>query len=98
MDIGTRYGKAAFIITPKWEPLGKRIVEELKHGATLFHGEGVYTGKERPMLIAAVPSQEIRALERIVHDLDPRAFMMVLEAYQVIGEGFVPIDNVVENG
>jgi uncharacterized membrane-anchored protein YitT (DUF2179 family) len=96
MDIGTRYGKTAFIFSSKYEEIGRRIVNELHHGGTLFTGVGIFTGKSRTMLMAVVPNQQIRKLEIIVHEADPKAFMMVVEAYQVLGEGFVPIQRIVD--
>lgn len=96
MDIGTRYAKAAFIFSEKHEAIGKRIVGELDHSGTLFSGVGVFSGKKRTMLMAVVPNQQIRRLEVIVHEVDPGAFMTVVEAYQVLGEGFVPIQRIVD--
>lgn len=96
MDIGTRYGKTAFIFSNQYEEIGRRIVNELHHGGTLFTGVGIFTGKSRTMLMAVVPNQQIRKLEIIVHEADPKAFMMVVEAYQVLGEGFVPIQRIVD--
>jgi hypothetical protein len=43
------------------------------------------------MLLAVVHNQQINHLIQIVHEEDPNAFMFVHEAYEVLGQGFVPI-------
>ncbi len=91
MDLGTKYAKTAYIVSIKHEAIGKRIVSELHHGATLLSGVGVYTGRRRTMLMAVVHNRQINALERIVHEEDPDAFMFVNETYQVQGQGFANV-------
>ncbi len=91
MNLGTKYAKTAYIVSKKHEAIGRRIISELRHGATLLTGVGVYTGKSRTMLMAVVNNRQINALERIVHEEDPDAFMFVNETYQVQGQGFANV-------
>lgn len=91
MSLGTKYAKTAYIVSKKHDAIGKRIIGELHHGATLLSGVGVYTGRSRTMLMAVVHNRQINALERIVHEEDPDAFMFVNETYQVQGQGFANV-------
>ncbi|MEA4859505.1 MAG: YitT family protein, partial [Sphaerochaeta sp.] len=68
---------------------------ELRHGGTLISGVGIFTGRERTMLMAVVHNQQINHLTRIVHEEDPKAFMFVHETYQALGEGFVPMHRLI---
>jgi len=94
MSLGTKYAKTAYIVSEKHEAIGERIISELHHGGTLISGTGVFTGQDRPMLMAVVHNQQINALMQIVHEEDPKAFMFVHETYQALGEGFVPMQRI----
>lgn len=91
MGVGTKYAKTVYIFSEHLEELKRLIIEELRHGGTVFVGEGIYTGQKRSMLMAVIPNQQISLLTWFVHHHDPKAFMIVQEAYQVLGEGFKPI-------
>ncbi|MGE4584507.1 MAG: YitT family protein [Sphaerochaeta sp.] len=92
MNLGTKYAKTAYIVSEKHEVIGKRIITELHHGGTLITGVGIFTGRQRPILMAVVHNQQINHLTQIVHEEDPKAFMFVHETYQALGEGFVPMN------
>ncbi len=64
----------------------KRIIAELRHGGTLINEVGVFTQKERKLLLVVVHNQQINHLPQIVH-----------ETYQAIGEGFVPIGRIIKS-
>lgn len=91
MGLGTKYAKTVFIFSDNLEELKRLVIEELGHGGTIFIGEGIYTGQKREMLMAVVPNQQISLLTWFVHHQDPKAFMIIQEAYQVLGKGFKPI-------
>jgi len=94
MNMGNHYAKTAYIVSDNYEAISKRIISDLHHGGTLIDGKGIFTLKKRTMLMAVVPNRMITALTHIVHEEDENAFMFVLETYQVLGFGFVPISKV----
>lgn len=94
MNMGTRYAKTAYIVSEHYKKIGERIIVELRHGGTLIRGTGIYTDKERTMLMTVVHNQQIAQLTHIVHEEDPKAFMFVHETYQALGEGFVPMTKI----
>jgi len=91
MVAGTKYAKTVYIFSSEIETIKQHIIEELDHGGTVFSGTGIYTGEEREMLMTIISNQKISRLTLIVNSLDPNAFMVVEEAYKVLGEGFTPI-------
>ena len=97
MNLGTKYAKTAYIVSDHHEAIGRRIISELRHGGTLISGVGIFTQRERPILLAVVHNQQINLLTQIVHEEDPKAFMFVHETYQVLGEGFVPMGRIVSS-
>lgn len=91
LKMGTRYAKTALIVSTKWELIAQHILNELGHGATLIPAKGTYTQDERPVLMTVIPNQKIAYLNSIVKTVDPKAFMIIEEAYEVLGEGFTPL-------
>lgn len=85
---GPRLGRVALIITSASEAVLARIVGELDRGATRLPAQGAYTGLPRPVLLVALAQREVTRLRAIVHAEDPGAFVVVLPAAEVLGEGF----------
>ena len=48
------------------------------------------------MLMVIVPNNQMNAIMKIIHDEDPKAFVFVTEAYEVLGRGFVPLKKVAD--
>ena len=48
----------------------------------------MYTGEERMMVFCVVGKKQIPQLKQIVGTIDPDAFVILLPAHQVLGEGF----------
>ncbi|MFA5571438.1 MAG: YitT family protein [Sphaerochaetaceae bacterium] len=92
MVMGTKYAKTVYVFSDKLEIIKDLVIQDIGHGGTIFTGTGIYTGENREMLMAVVPNQHISRLTILVHQTDPRAFMVVEEAYKVLGEGFTPIE------
>ena len=90
---GTSLAKTAYIFSNDRIPeISRRVIKELHHGGTLFKGVGIYTSKERNMLMVVVPNQQLTLLEEIVRDADSKAFMFITETFQVLGNGFTPLN------
>ena len=63
-------------------------MDDLDRGVTYLKGEGGYSGENRDILICAVRRYQFARLKAIVHEADPKAFVIVTEAGQILGEGF----------
>ena len=85
---GMNVERMAFIISENIPAIVQSISSKLDRGATLLHGEGSYTGKERKIILCAVKRQQIAALKNLVKEADPNAFLILTEANEVLGEGF----------
>lgn len=92
LSFGTSSAKTVFIISEKLETIQKEILEQLGHGGTILTGTGMYTGLNRPVIMTVIENHKVARLTNIVHETDKRAFMIVQEAYKVLGEGFSPIE------
>jgi uncharacterized membrane-anchored protein YitT (DUF2179 family) len=85
---GISYVKGAYIITKAENIIKERIFKELDRGVTIFHAEGGYTGKVQNVVFCIVSRKQISVLRKIVKDVDPKAFMILLEVNDVMGYGF----------
>ena len=85
---GLDHSTVALIISERYEQVSKAIEVRLDRGATVLDGSGSYTGKPRPVLMSAVRQRELPEIKAIVREIDPDAFVILLPAHQVLGEGF----------
>jgi uncharacterized membrane-anchored protein YitT (DUF2179 family) len=83
--------RTAMIVTSQPQKIADEIMTELERGVTFLSGTGAYTGEERPVLYCVVSRAEIAQIKAIVHEMDPKAFMVVGMAHEVLGEGFRPL-------
>ncbi|MBQ8280484.1 MAG: YitT family protein [Roseburia sp.] len=90
---GFKFSKAAFIITDKYDIVAKRILKELDRGVTGLYAKGMYSGTDKCMLYCVVSQKEIVAVKEIVAEVDPSAFVIVSDAREVLGEGFLEYSN-----
>ncbi len=52
----------------------------------------MYTGAEKDVLFVVVNRSQVTLLKDLVYRLDPRAFVILADVHQVLGEGFKPLD------
>jgi uncharacterized membrane protein len=82
----------AIIITDKADAVSSRILSDLKRGVTAMQGKGMYTGRDRSVLMCALTVTEVHNLKSAVLKEDPQAFVVVSPAQEVLGRGFNPLE------
>ena len=85
---GTVDSRVAYIISDHWRELCQTLLQS--RGVTILQGQGAYTGAEKQVLMIAFKQKEIVDLKRRVYELDPKAFVIVCDARDVLGNGFSP--------
>ena len=95
LPLGANTAKTVLIISEKHEEISAVILNELNHGATLLSATGLYTGNDRPVIMSVVSNQEVTILTARVKEIDEKAFMIVQNANQVLGEGFIPMSKAI---
>ena len=93
---GASYHKTVMIISEKAEAIAASINNDLKRGATIFNGTGTYTGDEKKMIYAVMSRREVEILKLHIKEIDPKAFVNVTEAHEVIGHGFKSLKEALE--
>ena len=88
VQIGFPRSKLTLIITNKESEVRHAILHELDRGVTRLSGLGGYTDDIRPILLCVVQQSEFTKLKQLVKLVDSRAFVIVTDATEVLGEGF----------
>lgn len=88
---GMKTYKTAFVITEKVDVVRDFIVNDMKRGGTCFVGTGLYKGQERKMIYINLDRSDLVKLKNNLADLDPNAFVNVIESSEVMGKGFIPL-------
>jgi len=82
----------ALIITDKTQAVSNRILTDLHRGVTAMPGKGMYTGREHSVLMCALTITEAHNLKAAVAKEDPKAFVIVSPAQEILGGGFAPLE------
>lgn len=82
----------AWIISDKPEAIGKVLLKDLDRGVTRVRAEGMYSGKEHSLLLSVIQGRQAEKLRELVYGCDPQAFVVILAARDVRGEGFRPLE------
>lgn len=88
---GAYAAKAFTIISEQPSVLAESITKVLDRGVTLFPARGAYSGSTKEVVYCVVYRHETRRLRELIHAVDPRAFIIVGDVHEVIGEGFKTI-------
>lgn len=88
--LGLNSGKVALIVSDHGK--GKRICEEVvdccERGSTILNAVGGYNFDEKDVVMVAGTNKDMYQIQKRIKEVDPRSFMIILESYEVHGEGF----------
>ena len=85
---GPGLARSHIIITTHGNEIAERILKELDRGVTALDAKGMYSGEDRTMLLCVVSRLEAVRLRAVVFSVDPRAFVIVQNVHEALGEGF----------
>ena len=85
---GGDYNKALFIISDKHQEISQKILLELDRGGTFLKGKGMYSNEEKQMIFTVVSRREISILKHYISQIDPDAFITIMDTREILGEGF----------
>lgn len=88
---GHSHARSLMIISENLEPIREAILFGILRTGTVFEGQGLYQGKQKHVILCVVDRKNLIHLERLVAEADPQAFIVVSQAHEVLGEGFVPL-------
>lgn len=82
------YSKVALIVSDQAEEIARDICDKLDRGVTFLHGQGYYSRQEKNVVLTVVKKRQLAELKELVMERDEKAFVIVQEAHQVLGDGF----------
>ena len=85
---GASYDKLLFIISDHHEEIKQFIINDMERGATYLKGKGMFTDKTRDVIFLVISRKEVHLVQNRIREIDPRAFVVVTDAYETFGEGF----------
>ena len=77
--------KTFFIITNKEKEISQYIVENLGYGVTVMNAEGGYSGKNKKILMCAIPTRHYYELKESIQELDEEVFFLITDTYEIYG-------------
>lgn len=89
--LGGEANKACFVITPAWEVVSKRIMNEMGRGVTQLSARGGWSGDGKQVVLVICSRQEVPQIKKIVSEEDATAFMFISEVREALGEGFADL-------
>ena len=94
---GMNYDKVLLIVSDKTEEIRDKIINDLNRGGTLLKGEGLYNNYERQIVFTVVNRRETVMLQDYINTIDPNAFVTVLNANEILGNGFKSLKEKLED-
>lgn len=77
-----------FIVTKKSDEVSKAILSDANCGATLIPAKGCYSGEPISIIMVIAHKRQTFSIFRLIHEIDPSAFISQTKAAGVYGEGF----------
>lgn len=85
---GVSFARAVFIISDESDKIAMRIMNEMDRGVTALKGTGMYTRKDKEVLLCVLSRSQIPTLKKVVYESDKNAFVILTDIREVLGEGF----------
>jgi len=89
---GMNFAKAVFIISDHADIIAQDVMNELERGVTALKGIGMYSGNDKKVLYCVIQRGQLQGLKNIVKRADPKAFVILSDVTEVLGEGFKTYD------
>lgn len=85
---GGGYAKAMFIITDKEEAISEYIINEVQRSATKIEAQGIYSKKDKNILLCVANKREIPKIKNKIKEIDSGCFIIITTVTEAIGTGF----------
>ena len=79
--------KIVHLVTTKSHLLSRQIIDNLGYHGTIIEGTGLRIEKSKSMIFIVVELNKLRVLRELVREHDPDAFMVVMDASELLGRG-----------
>lgn len=80
--------RGMLIISSNYAAISQKITDEIGRGATYLKAEGVYSGQDTKVIYVVLSPIQVQAVKGILAEIDPDAFVSIINVHEVIGSGF----------
>ncbi len=80
--------KMVLIISDRYEAIARAVHTHVNRGATYLDGEGTYSGRSKKLVLTVVHTYQLKRIEEMVFNIDPNAFVIIENTFNVLGKGF----------
>ena len=88
MISGFNRRKALFVISKQYNEIKNLIINEMDRGGTFLKGSGMYHETDQQIVFITITNKELPGLLYRLHEIDPDAFISIIDATDVLGDGF----------
>lgn len=85
---GINYDKSLFIVSEKCSEIREMLIKNMRRGGTILRANGMYNMEERNVIFTNVNRREVEILKDYIKHIDPKAFVTVINANEIFGQGF----------
>ena len=85
---GIGFSKMIFIISDQYEEISEKIGKTIKRGTTGIYSKGMYTNKEKMMVMCIASRGEVIKIRQIANEIDKTSFIVISNVREVFGKGF----------
>ncbi|MBR6034403.1 MAG: YitT family protein [Clostridia bacterium] len=85
---GIYFTKVIYVVSDRYKEIANRIENEVSRGITGIYAKGMYTNKDKMLLLCVAGRNEVTQIRKIVKSIDRRAFLIISNAREVFGKGF----------
>lgn len=86
--VGIDKKKLVLIVTKEDERMSKNLMDRVNRGITFLEGEGGYSRRKQKIIYCVISSRQLAQVKEIVNEVDPAAFMSVMDTSEIHGSGF----------
>jgi uncharacterized membrane-anchored protein YitT (DUF2179 family) len=94
---GVNYENTIFIVSEKHQEIRAKIINDLNRGGTFLQGEGMFNGQQKKVIFTVVNRRELAMLEEFINKIDPKAFLTIMDAHEILGQGFKSLHDKLED-
>jgi uncharacterized membrane-anchored protein YitT (DUF2179 family) len=87
---GLSFTRAVFIISDAADQISEAIINQMGRGSTIIPARGAYTQAHKNIAFTVMSKREVARVREIARVIDPKAFIIITDVYEVLGEGFKP--------
>ena len=89
---GASVHKTLMIVTKEMDTVKNIILNDINRGATILPAIGAYKGEPREVIYTILTRREMMVLRHKIREIDPEAFINVIDSREILGKGFKSLD------